>query len=266
MTKRSFAVGVLGALLLSGCSTRTTTPYYQSTEPVRKPEVTSAQVPKASYTHPTMRPYTVHGKRYYPTVVRIGESFDGMASWYGPKFHGKLTSNGETYDMYADTAAHKTLPMNTIVRVTNTENGKSTVVRINDRGPFVKSRIIDLSKKAASEIGMLAKGTAPVRLDILGFQEKGKKVIGDLAALQDGPKEQVLESYAVQIGSFRRIEGAMFTQEKFDNTEGYRTIIKDTEYNDERLFRVWLSGFKSEDEARDFIASGHFEYAFIVRE
>ncbi len=253
-------------LLLSGCSTRRSSYYVPSTQAASQPAVTSTTPSKKNYKHPTMRPYTIHGKRYYPTVVRVGETFDGRASWYGPKFHGKLTSNGETYNMYASTAAHKTLPMNTIVRVTNVENGTSTVVRINDRGPFVKSRIIDLSKKAAKEINMLAKGTAKVRLDILGFQEKGKKAIGDLKTLSAGPKEQVIGSYAVQIASFARIEGAVATQEKYDKTEGYRTIIKDTEYNDKRLFRVWLTGFKSENEARDFIAAGHFEYAFIVRD
>ena len=256
----------IALLLLTGCSTRTTSYYVPPAKAAKQPVVTSKTPSKKNYKHPTMRPYTIHGKRYYPTVVRVGEVFDGRASWYGPKFHGKLTSNGETYNMYASTAAHKTLPMNTIVRVTNVENGSSTVVRINDRGPFVKSRIIDLSKKAAKEINMLAKGTAKVRLDILGFQEKGKKSIGNLAALSKGPKEQVIGSYAVQIASFARIEGAMATQEKYDNTEGYRTIIKDTEYNDKRLFRVWLTGYKSESEARDFIAAGHFEYAFIVRD
>jgi rare lipoprotein A len=222
--------------------------------------------PAKTYNHATMRPYTVHGRRYYPTVVRTGEIFQGMASWYGPKFHGRLTSNGETYNMYDLTAAHKTLPMNTIVRVTNRNNGKSTVVRINDRGPFVASRIIDLSKKAASNIGMIGTGTAPVKLEILGFAEEGTTRIADLKTLRKGPKEKVMESFAVQIGSFRRIEGAMFTQEKYDNTEGYHTIIKDTEYNGERLFRVWLTGFKSEAEARDFKVSGPFAHAFIVRE
>ncbi len=118
----------------------------------------------------TMRPYQVFGKWYYPTMVNVGDRFEGIASWYGPKFHGKKTSNGEIYSMYKRTAAHKTLPMNTMVRVQNLENGKVTVVRINDRGPFVADRIIDLSNTSAREIDMVQKGTARVKIEILGFK------------------------------------------------------------------------------------------------
>lgn len=105
----------------------------------------------------TMRPYQIAGKWYYPTLAKVGNVQDGIASWYGPNFHAKKTSNGETYNMYAMTAAHKTLPMNTMVKVNNLENGKSTVVRINDRGPFVTGRIIDLSNKAAHAVDMVKK-------------------------------------------------------------------------------------------------------------
>ena len=117
----------------------------------------------------TMRPYSVFGIKYYPFIANIGDKFDGIASWYGPDFHSKKTSNGEIYDMYDMTAAHKTLPMNTVVRVDNLENGKSIIVRINDRGPFVRGRIIDLSNKAAREIEMVGKGTANVKLTVLGY-------------------------------------------------------------------------------------------------
>jgi rare lipoprotein A len=113
---------------------------------------------------------------------------------------------------------------------------------------------------------MVATGTAPVKLEVLGFEKKGTTTISDLGTLKKGPSEQVSGTFAVQIASFRRIEGAIVTQEKYDSYQGYRTIIKDTEYNNERLFRVWLSGYKSEAEARDFIAQGPFEHAFIVRE
>jgi rare lipoprotein A len=253
-------------LLLGGCSTRGVKRHGTLSTPYSTEKSISTTSPKKNYKHPTMRPYTVHGKRYYPTVVRTGERFQGNASWYGPDFHGKLTSNGETYNMYEMTAAHKTLPMNTVVRVTNRRNGKSTIVRVNDRGPFVATRIIDLSKKAAEEIDMVASGTAPVELEILGFEKKGSTAISDLKTLKEGPSEQVAGSFAVQIGSFRRIEGAIATQERYDSFQGYRTIIKDTEYNNERLFRVWLSGYKSEAEARDFVAQGPFKHAFIVRE
>ena len=94
---------------------------------------------------------------------------EGIASWYGPDFNGKLTASGEVYDMYAMTAAHKTLPLGTVVKVTNLDNGKSAQVRINDRGPYVKGRIIDLSKSAAQAIEIGAAGTANVRLEIVNW-------------------------------------------------------------------------------------------------
>jgi rare lipoprotein A len=97
-------------------------------------------------------------------VVR---TLSGVASWYGGRFHGRKTANGERYDMHKLTAAHKSLPFGTKVRVTNSRNGKSVVVRINDRGPFVCSRVIDLSRGAASAVGMIEAGVARVRLEIL---------------------------------------------------------------------------------------------------
>jgi len=117
----------------------------------------------------TMRPYSVFGTTYYPFVANIGDDFDGIASWYGPNFHSKKTSNGEIYDMYDMTAAHKTLPMNTVLKVENLDNGRVIIVRVNDRGPFVSGRIIDLSNKAAHEIDMYRKGTAKVKITVLGY-------------------------------------------------------------------------------------------------
>jgi rare lipoprotein A len=104
-----------------------------------------------------------------PEVTMPGSSFvqEGIASYYAEEFHGRKTSNGETFDMNALTAAHQTLPFGTLVRVTNKATGKSVVVRINDRGPFLKDRIIDLSRGAAEKIGMIGPGTAEVHLEIL---------------------------------------------------------------------------------------------------
>ena len=247
-------------LLLSGCSTRTRDGY------LHQGKVTSKEPNAKKYSHPTMRPYSIHGKRYYPSVVHVGEIFHGRASWYGPNFHGKLTSNGETYDMHAMTAAHKTLPMNTIVRATNKSNGKSVIVRINDRGPFVETRIIDLSKTAATKIDMLKTGTTPIKLEILGFEQKGKKSISSVQKLQDGPKEKILGSFAIQVGSFARFEGALFTQEQYADFNGYNAIIKDVELNNNRIFRVFLTRFKSDEEARDFIKDNQLNHAIIIRE
>lgn len=142
----------------------------------------------------TMRPYSVFGKKYYPSTPSIGQTFTGVASWYGPNFHNKRTSNGEIYDMYALTAAHKTLPMNTVVRVDNLDNGKNVVVRVNDRGPFVNGRIIDLSNKAAGEIGMKEAGTANVRLTVLGFE--GQEGMSS-SNQEEAPVSQVVQQETV---------------------------------------------------------------------
>ncbi|MCD7059101.1 septal ring lytic transglycosylase RlpA family protein [Pelagibacterium xiamenense] len=99
---------------------------------------------------------------------QIVQTVNGVASWYGGRFHGRLTANGERYNMYALTAAHRSLPFGTQVRVTNHTNGRSVIVRINDRGPYVGNRVIDLSQQAATEIGMVNAGVANVTIDILG--------------------------------------------------------------------------------------------------
>lgn len=112
-------------------------------------------------------PYQIAGIWYYP---REDDKYDatGIASWYGPQFHGKQTANGEIFDQNAMTAAHPTLPMPTIARVTNLENGRSVIVRVNDRGPFAAGREIDMSKRAAEELGFMTKGTAKVRVQFIG--------------------------------------------------------------------------------------------------
>lgn len=113
--------------------------------------------------------YTIKGKTYYPMkTVAAGFSQKGVASWYGPGFHGKKTSSGEVYDMHCMTAAHSVLPLNTIVKVTNLGNNKEVVVRVNDRGPFVNDRVIDLSLAAARDLGMVQCGTVPVRVSVIG--------------------------------------------------------------------------------------------------
>jgi len=108
-----------------------------------------------------LNPYVVRGVKYYPRDDR-GYRQRGYASWYGPKFHGRLTANGERFNQFALTAAHKTLPLGSYVKVTNLENGRALVLLINDRGPFVRGRIIDLSRRAAEILGVIKKGTAPV--------------------------------------------------------------------------------------------------------
>ena len=116
-------------------------------------------------------PYQISGSWYRP-AVDYGYDETGIASWYGPNFHGKQTANGERYDMNTLTAAHRTLPLPSIVRVTNLENGRSIIVRVNDRGPFAKGRIIDMSRLAAEKLDMIGKGTARVRVRILSRESR----------------------------------------------------------------------------------------------
>lgn len=208
----------------------------------------------------TMRPYQVFGKWYHPTLAKVGDIEHGIASWYGPNFHSKKTSNGEIYNMYASTAAHKTLPMNTMVKVFNLDNGKTTIVRINDRGPFVDGRIIDLSNKAAHDIDMVKKGTAKVKIQILGFHAK-------IATTQEELNEvATVGQYFVQVGAFRRSEGARITQRKFKLIleNQYDVVIQEGILGDEPIYRVWVSGFRSEEEAKDFRDKNDLKGAMII--
>ena len=172
---RAFTLCVL--CTLAGCfspAQRETAPSISSTPPpsapdASPPESSAEVVPRAEarsrYGNPPF--YDVFGKRYYVLPSAAGYVERGVASWYGPGFHKVRTSTGESYDMYGMTAAHKTLPLPAYVRVTNLENGLSIVVRVNDRGPFVGNRIIDLSYTAASKLDMLRNGTALVEVRTL---------------------------------------------------------------------------------------------------
>jgi rare lipoprotein A len=130
------------------------------------------------------KPYNIYGVDYSPRTDLMEYKESGIASWYGHKFHGHLTSNGETYNVFAMSAAHKTLPLPSYVRVTNLDNGKSAIVRVNDRGPFHNDRVIDLSYSAAYKIGMMGKGTARVQVELLA-----------------SPAMTSQESYAMGLGS-----------------------------------------------------------------
>ncbi len=207
----------------------------------------------------TMRSYVIAGKRYHPTLAKVDDQFKGIASWYGPNFHAKKTSNGEVYDMYAMTAAHKTLPMNTMVQVDNLENGKSIIVRINDRGPFVTGRIIDLSNKAAHKV---EKGTVKVKLTVLGFNAKIARTA------EEKQETATVGKYYVQVGAFRRYAGAKITQSKFKMIleNNYDVVIKKGYFESAAINRVWISGFRSEEEARDFKANNDLAGSMIIAE
>jgi rare lipoprotein A len=159
---------VVTAVALNGCGKETRGYPYPVDGPGEHRDI--SQVPDAV---PRIEPrsrggnpssYVVLGKRYHTLPDSRGFVERGIASWYGRKFHGRKTSNGEVYDMYTMSAAHKRLPIPTYLKVTNLENGRSVVVRVNDRGPFHENRVVDLSYAAASRIGMLGRGTALVEI------------------------------------------------------------------------------------------------------
>jgi rare lipoprotein A len=183
--------------------------------------------PETSHMKGHQRPYSVNGRRYDPLADHEGFSEQGMASWYGRDFHGKKTSSGEIYDMNAMTAAHKTLPMGTMVRVTNKENGREAVVRINDRGPFVRGRVIDVSYAAAKRLGLVKSGTARVRIEALGDREEADSGQSSCQT----PVKQTAGSYAVQIASFVRMENARRLVEEMRLKVGIATI-----------HQVWVDG------------------------
>ena len=176
------ALGVALVLaLLAGCaSTDRKGGYYKNDGPGAKPpanidgiaDATPRVEPLHKYAN---RPYEVFGKKYVPLASVQPFSQRGMASWYGKKFHGQKTSSGETYDMYKMTAAHPTLPIPSYARVTHVGNGKSVVVRVNDRGPFHAGRIIDLSYVAAYKLGYVGAGSAQVQVEAIAPAQPARR-------------------------------------------------------------------------------------------
>jgi rare lipoprotein A len=194
-------------VLVSACGTLSRSGgYYEDDGPDANPPANIASIPDAVPKPEPLassgnNPYTVSGKTYYPLADASGYHERGIASWYGRKFNGKRTSSGEPYDMYAMTAAHKTLPLPSYVRVRNLQNGRSIVVRVNDRGPFLSNRLIDLSYAAAAKLGILGTGTGivevvAVRADETGTQVAGVKtfplqIIASAAAAEALPPSQI---------------------------------------------------------------------------
>ena len=196
---------------------------------------------------PAPRPYKVNGQWYQPRFHAHGFRQKGIASWYGEKFHGRKTSNGETYDMYGISAAHKTLPFNTVVRVHNLDNGKRIDVRINDRGPFVRRRIIDLSYGAAKQLGLVGPGTARVEIVALGAVRGPKELQKQNRAYVPVDYEQGV--FTFQVGAFRDRNNAEKLRTKLD--ESYQNAhITTYESPDGVFYRVRVGRFTSLDQAR----------------
>lgn len=175
-------------------------------------------------------PYRVRGKEYHLLDRAKGYSEKGVASWYGLKFHGELTSNGEVYNMYEMSAAHKTLPLPSYLRVTNLHNQRSVVVRVNDRGPFHSGRIIDLSYAAAKKLGFADKGTANVKLEAIAVKQlrEGEVVVG-----------QDRLAIFVQVGAFSKESAAEALKNKAGQfVEGIETFVSLAPDRNSPLYRV----------------------------
>ena len=211
--------------------------------------------------------YEVNGRRYYPLPESHGFVQFGKASWYGEKFHGRSTANGEIYDMYKKSAAHKTLPMGTYVKVLNLRNKKHTIVRINDRGPFVKGRIIDLSYIGAKEIDLIGSGVADVKIVALGREvgklksESGPRPLVELKDLKKG-------EFSVQVGAFQDEDNALKLADRLKVVFDYVNIAKYVDENRRTFYRVWVSKSKTLTQAGKVekkLEDMGFTGAFIMR-
>ncbi|MFK5954015.1 MAG: septal ring lytic transglycosylase RlpA family protein [Desulfobacterium sp.] len=224
-----------------------------STPPVSPPDELKGYGGTASPEVPvkktgTFKSYKIAGKTYHPLLHARGFSQKGLASWYGKKFHGRKTANGETYNMYAMTAAHKTLPMNTWVQVTNLHNKKKVVLRINDRGPFVSNRIIDLSYTGAKKLGVVGPGTARVKVVALG------KSVGKSAGKNNKkyvPLDYWKGDFTLQVGAFTVLSNARAYRKKMSAKYGNAHIITHKDYRG-TFYRVRVGKFTQLEAAESF--------------
>jgi rare lipoprotein A len=210
------------------------------------------------------KPYKVFGKWYQPLPDSKGFRQRGIASWYGKDFHGKKTSNGEIYDMYAMTAAHKTLPLGTFVRVHNLDNNRRVEVRVNDRGPFVRGRIIDLSYTAAKDIGIVGPGTGRVEVTALATP----------ATTDDGtprsyePVDLYSGNFTFQIGAFVNRENAERLTAKLN--EKYKNAhVTVYDRGDQIFYRVRVGKFttlKQAEAQESILIRDGYKDLFIVAE
>jgi rare lipoprotein A len=271
----------LAVLLVAGCATRAPTPPLEAPQPV--PRLDPMQVPDALPMLEPIRaggpnkPYEVLGESYVPLPADAPLSESGLASWYGGKFHGRRTASGETYDMYAMTAAHPTLPLPSFARVTNPANGRSVIVRVNDRGPFVKGRVIDLSYAAARKLGVA--GLTMVKVERItpdeirtgAWQRNTPPIDGDeppavAAAVEAVPASAAVpvaataseggsapavatRGFWIQLGAYRDSRGAQqMQQQASDAVEDLAPML--TVFADRTVHRVQAGPFASRDEAQ----------------
>lgn len=263
---KKLAVFMAAIAMLSACGGKTATHY-----DLDHSDYYSRQSYQGSYK--VGKPYTVEGVTYYPKEDPTYQEI-GMASWYGPKFHGKGTANGDRFDQNALTAAHKTLPLPCMVRVTNLENGRTLMVMVNDRGPFSRGRIIDVSRRAAQLLGFEQQGIAKVKVEYLGGHtdklltqlglRRNETASVDAAQHPSGAskiyasndtyrtKEPVSNSgIYIQAGTFGEKENAMKAQTALSNFE--QTHIVPLSDKDHTMYRVLVGPFASRQQADSMV-------------
>lgn len=207
---------------------------------------------------PWQRPYSVDGERYVPLQNADGYREEGLASWYGAEEHGGPTSNGETFDMYRPSAAHKILPLGCFIRVTNKLNGRQAIVRVNDRGPFIPDRIVDLSYYSARELDIVERGVAPVLIEVVSPGSGTGSPAAVPATAGTG--------YMLQVASFSDFETARLLSERLRKELSYARV-KEVETANGRFYRVQAGRFFSRaaaEEARSALGRNGFPDAFII--
>jgi len=208
------------------------------------PDAVPKVVTPSRYGNP--QSYAIDGQRYYVLHTSTGYVQRGIASWYGTKFHNHRTSSGEDYNMYAMTAAHKTLPLPTYVQVTNLNNGAKVIVKVNDRGPFMRNRLIDLSYAAAYKLGMLDTGTAPVEVRAIDPKAYARQ------QMARAKQHTIPEKYALylQVGAFLDRNNAEQMRSNVKHIAGEKVRITTAQLdNDQRVYRVRIGPLADVDHA-----------------
>ena len=235
------AAAALAAVLLQACTAPPAPPEISDGAPlksIRPGEVPDA-VPRADpiLSAGNKSPYTVNGVTYEIMASARNYREEGIASWYGTKFHGRKTSNGEIFDLYQATAAHKTLPIPSYARVTNLDNGRAITVRVNDRGPFHADRVIDLSYGAAVKLGYMERGTAPVRVEVL-----------NIAGVDDRRGTEGGDYRFLQLGAFGSQDSAMRLKRELEALLRPPVFVSEVEAGGKLLYRVRVGPVADADE------------------
>ncbi len=266
--QRSSARWVAGVVLLiwlAGCATTPSdankdgAPRNPPGDLAKLPDPVPRSEPRSKYGNKS--PYEVFGKKYYVMPNPAGYSESGRASWYGSKFHGRLTSSGEPYDMYRLTAAHRSLPIPCYVRVTNLDNHKSAIVRVNDRGPFHSERLIDLSYAGAVKLGFANQGTARVRIEVVDGTDQLPYVVAAR------PPSAASPQLFLQAGAFSNAAGAERLRAQLHDIVGEAVHV----YRQARdgLYRVRIGPISAMSEAtrlQNLIVSAAHTKPLIVTE